>query len=101
MVSRRSPCCSRRRRAPRSRRRTTRAPRSAPEHTLAELTVDQVEARIAKNDGKTFVYDDNQDEVYAAGHVPGAKHLGIDNVPASAFPGDKEATLIFYCSSEH
>jgi Rhodanese-like domain len=74
---------------------------TAAEHKLAELTVDEVEARIAKNDGKTFVYDDNHDEVYASGHVPGAKHLDSDNIPASAFPADKDATLIFYCANTH
>ncbi len=53
--------------------------KAAAEHKLAELTVDEVEARIAKNDGKTFVYDDNHDDVYASGHVPGAKNLDPDN----------------------
>jgi hypothetical protein len=73
----------------------------AAEHELAKLTVDEVDARIAKNDGKTFVYDDNHDNEYASGHLPGAKHLAVENIPASAFPADKEATLIFYCASEH
>ena len=71
------------------------------EHHLAELSVDEVDARIAKNDGKTFVYDNNHDDVYASGHVPGAKLLGIKDIPASAFPADKDATLIFYCANTH
>jgi predicted small lipoprotein YifL len=71
------------------------------EHQLAELTVDEVEAKIAKNDGKTFVYDNNHDDVYAAGHLPTAKLLGIKDIPQSAFPADKEATLIFYCANTH
>jgi hypothetical protein len=70
-------------------------------HKLAELSVDDVDARIAKQDGKTFVYDDNPDDVYASGHVPGAKHLGVENISASAFPPDKDATLIFYCANTH
>ena len=74
---------------------------SAAEHKLAELSVDEVDAKIAKGDGKTFVYDDNHDDVYASGHVPGAKHLDADNVAASALPPDKDATLIFYCANTH
>ena len=71
------------------------------EHKLAELSVDEVEAKIAKNDGKTFVYDNNHEDMYRDGHVPGAKLLAIKDIPASAFPGDKDATLIFYCANTH
>jgi predicted small lipoprotein YifL len=73
----------------------------AAEHKLAELSVDQVETRIAKNDGKTFVYDNNHPEMYRDGHGPGAKLLAINDIPASAFPADKDATLIFYCANTH
>ncbi|HEY4116296.1 MAG TPA: rhodanese-like domain-containing protein [Byssovorax sp.] len=76
-------------------------PHAAAEHELAELTVDEVEAKIAKNDGHVFVYDNNNDDMYASGHVPGAKHLAISEIPASAFPVDKAATLIFYCANAH
>lgn len=70
------------------------------EEKLAELTVDEVEKRIAKNDGKFFVYDNNQRAMYEDGHVPGAKHLPIDDIKESDLPADKSAELLFYCSNE-
>jgi 3-mercaptopyruvate sulfurtransferase SseA len=67
---------------------------------LAALTVDEVAAKIATPDGKTFIFDDNDKKTYAAGHVPGAKWLDEENVTAADLPADKAATLIFYCHSE-
>lgn len=72
----------------------------AEEEKLAELTVDEVEARIAKNDGKFFVYDNNKKEMFDSGHVPGAKYLPISDIKASDLPEDKNAELLFYCSNE-
>jgi Rhodanese-like domain len=73
---------------------------SAPSGDLRTLTVDEVEQRINAKDGKTFVFDDNEKDRYAKGHVPGAKWLDEDNVTASDLPSDKGATLIFYCANE-
>jgi hypothetical protein len=67
---------------------------------LKVLTVDEVAARIATRDGKTFVYDNNPHDRYVKSHVPGAKWLDDENVTAADLPGDKGATLIFYCASE-
>ena len=67
---------------------------------LRPLTVDQVAARIAAHDGKTFIYDDNPKSLYEAGHVPGAKWVEADAVTAAVLPADHSATLIFYCHSE-
>jgi Rhodanese-like domain len=67
---------------------------------LKPLTVDQVDQRIQAHDGKTFIYDDNDKDRYAKGHVPGAKWLDEDNVTAKDLPADKGATLIFYCANE-
>jgi hypothetical protein len=67
---------------------------------LKSLTVDEVAARIATNDGKTFVYDNNPKERYERSHVPGAKWLDYENVTAASLPADKSATLVFYCASE-
>jgi hypothetical protein len=67
---------------------------------LKPLTVDQVAAKIAANDGKTFIYDNNSKDSWAAGHVPGAKWLDDENVTASDLPADKTATLVFYCHNE-
>lgn len=73
---------------------------SASSGELKQLTVDQVAARIAAKDGKTFVYDDNSKDSWTAGHVPGASWLDEDHVTAADLPSDKAATLIFYCHNE-
>lgn len=66
---------------------------------LKTLTVDQVAARIAAHDDKTFIYDANPKDVYESGHVPGAKWVKYDAVTAADLPGDHGAMLIFYCAS--
>jgi 3-mercaptopyruvate sulfurtransferase SseA len=71
------------------------------EHKLAELTPDQVEARIAKNDGAFHVIDNNPKEVFDAGHVPGAKWVSFSELKASDLPGKKEDAYVFYCANEH
>ncbi len=67
--------------------------------TLRTLTVDEVAAKIAAHDGKTFVYDDNPKERFAKGHIPGAKWLPDEPTQAD-LPADKGALLVFYCASE-
>jgi hypothetical protein len=66
---------------------------------LKTLTVDEVASRIALKDGHTFVYDDNPQDRFTKGHVPGAKWLEREPTQAD-LPTDKGATLIFYCASE-
>jgi hypothetical protein len=73
---------------------------SSPTSELHALTVDEVAARIAANDGKTFVYDNNPKDRYAKSHVPGAHWLDYDSVTAADLPTDRGATLVFYCASE-
>ncbi len=70
-------------------------------HKLATITPDEVEQRLSTNDGKFFVYDDNQRKMYDDGHVPGAIWLLADAVTADALPKDKDATLVFYCANQH
>jgi hypothetical protein len=67
---------------------------------LKTLTVDQVAAKIAAKDGKTFVFDNNPKEIWVKSHVPGAKWLEEDKVTAAELPADKTALLIFYCHDE-
>src|SRR5258708_22664167 len=67
---------------------------------LKELTVDEVSARIAANDGKTFIYDNNGKDRYDKSHVPGAKWLDEDKVTAAGLPAHQSATLAFYCANE-
>lgn len=64
------------------------------------MTVDQVQARVAAHDGKTFVFDDNPRDRYDRGHVPGARWVESGDVSAAVLPPDKEATLVFYCANE-
>jgi len=73
---------------------------STPSAELHALTVDEVAARLAASDGKTFVYDNNPKERYARSHVPGARWLDYDSITAADLPADRSATLIFYCASE-
>ena len=80
--------------------RTSASGETASTKDLEPLTVDQVAARIAARDGKTFLYDNNSKESWAAAHVPGAKWLDDANVTANDLPADKTATLIFYCHNE-
>jgi hypothetical protein len=67
---------------------------------LRPLTVDEVTARLAAGDGKTFIYDNNNKESWVDGHVPSARWVDSDHVTAADLPADKTATLIFYCHNE-
>jgi hypothetical protein len=67
---------------------------------LKTLTVDEVATRMAANDGKTFVYDNNDKARYNESHLPGARWVKFDAVTAADLPPDKTATLIFYCAHE-
>jgi rhodanese-related sulfurtransferase len=75
---------------------SARAEESEP---FKRLTVDEVQQLLAQKD--VAVFDNNGDERYAAGHVPGAKHLSIVDIKAADLPANKDATLVFYCGNEH
>lgn len=76
------------------------APAASGEHELRPLTVDEVAAKLAAGDGKTFVYDNNNQESWVDGHVPSARWVDSEHVTAADLPADKTATLIFYCHNE-
>lgn len=81
----------------------TVAPAGSPAAATAELqslTVDQVEARIAAHDGKTYVYDNNPKDSWVKAHLPGATWLDEETITAADLPADKTAQLIFYCHNE-
>lgn len=46
-----------------------------------------------------FIFDCNEEDMYAEAHVPGAKLIVYDQVTADKLPTDPEATLVFYCYS--
>jgi rhodanese-related sulfurtransferase len=66
---------------------------------FGSLTVAQVSARLKEKN--FFVFDNNNNERFQKGHVPGAKWLNPYAVRPSDLPADKSATLVFYCASEH
>lgn len=67
---------------------------------LKSMTIDEVAAKIATNDGKTFVYDVNPKEMWVNGHVPGAKWLDDESITTDQLPAAKDALMIFYCHNE-
>jgi hypothetical protein len=77
------------------------ASKADPEASLKEMTPDEVDARIAKNDTTFHAYDSNEEEVFKAGHVPGAKWVPFDAVTADMLPPSKSDTLVFYCANPH
>ncbi len=50
---------------------------------------------------QVFVIDNNRQETYDLGHVPGAVMLRPQEVTADKLPNDKAAMLVFYCANEH
>lgn len=72
---------------------------TADKPPFGSLTVEQVQAKLKEKN--FFVYDCNSTEVFANGHVPGAKWLAYQSMSESDLPKDKSATLVFYCANEH
>ncbi len=68
---------------------------------MKSLSVDEVDQRLAANDGKTQVFDCNSKETFQDNHVPGAKWVPFNAVTADMLPSDKSTTLVFYCANEH
>jgi hypothetical protein len=71
---------------------------AASPEPFGRLSVDQVAGKLGTTN--VYVFDNNPKKKYEAGHVPGAKWVDFDQVTASDLPGDKAATLIFYCANE-
>src|SRR5204862_6601676 len=72
---------------------------SAKEEGFSDLTIDQVSDLIAKKDADIF--DNNNKDVYAKGHVPTAKWVSFKDVKESDLPRDKSRKLVFYCANTH
>src|SRR3954469_1662386 len=76
---------------------------SAKAEAFGRLTVDEVQAKMADaKAGKLalYIFDNNGQERFAKGHVPGAKWAKPDTISANTLPADKSATLVFYCGNE-
>jgi len=66
---------------------------------FSALTVDQVADLIAKKDADVF--DNNSQDEWKEGHVPGAKWVSFKDLKASDLPADHSRKLVFYCHNEH
>ena len=73
-------------------------PESEKKTAFGRLSVQEVSDLIAK--GEASVFDDNPEDRYRQGHVPGAVWLAYDAVAADKLPADKDRTLVFYCANE-
>lgn len=69
---------------------------SATEVPIRELALDEVERSLGTPG--FHVFDANTPEIYAQHHVPGARWVKGKDV-ARALPAEKEAKLVFYCTS--
>ncbi|MDR5709574.1 MAG: rhodanese-like domain-containing protein [Armatimonadota bacterium] len=63
---------------------------------LPRMSVQEVAERLGKPG--FYVFDNNHRRRWAAGHVPGARHLDPGGFTAGDLPPDRDATLVFYCS---
>ena len=72
------------------------------EHTaeIPAMTLDQLATMLVQHE-QVAVYDANRRERYEQGHIPGAVHVGHDEVTAAVLPRDHGARLVFYCANEH
>jgi rhodanese-related sulfurtransferase len=73
-------------------------PEAEKKEAFGRLSVQEVSNLIAK--GEASVFDDNREERFKQGHVPGAVWLPYDAVTAEKLPADKDRTLVFYCANE-
>lgn len=64
---------------------------------FGELSLDEAAAKVGKPN--VHFFDVNPPDVFAKGHVPGARNLPAHDVTEKDLPADKAATLVFYCGS--
>ena len=65
---------------------------------FGSLTPQQVAAKLKQKN--VYVFDNNDPDVFQAGHLPHAKRLSPSDYEAKELPANKNATLIFYCEDE-
>jgi rhodanese-related sulfurtransferase len=73
-------------------------PETEKKASFGRLSVQEVSDLVAK--GEASVFDDNNEERFKKGHVPGAVWLPYDAVSAEKLPADKSRALVFYCANE-
>jgi rhodanese-related sulfurtransferase len=62
------------------------------------VSIDDVQRMLGERD--VVVIDANVPEVFAAHHLPGARHVGTAPL-AALLPPNREAQLVFYCTGPH
>jgi rhodanese-related sulfurtransferase len=72
---------------------------ASTEAELRPMTVDELAGMIDRRE-QVAVIDNNGQESYARGHIPGARWVGHDAVTASVLPADRAARVVFYCHNE-
>lgn len=65
----------------------------------APVTADQVYERQQQQDASLFVLDVRAPEEYAAGHVPGAVNIPLDQVADRLAEVPKDKDVVLYCRS--
>ncbi len=66
---------------------------------FGKLSVEDVSQSLGKPG--VAIFDDNNEDTYRDGHVPGAKWLAVSEVEAARLPKDQATKLIFYCMNPH
>jgi rhodanese-related sulfurtransferase len=90
--------CAHQRKAEKCDKPCADCPEAEKKEAFGRLSVQEVSDLVAK--GEASVFDDNHEERFKQGHVPGAVWLPYDAVTAEKLPGQKDRTLVFYCASE-
>ena len=80
--------------------KTTEVAKAGDAVEFKRLTVEEVEAKVTAGNKGIYVYDNNGEDRYKKGHVPGAKLVSPDAVTTDKLPTDKAALVVFYCGSE-
>ncbi len=76
---------------------------AADKEEFGRFTIDELEAKMTAakaGQAKLAIFDNNGQDRYAKGHIPGAKWVNFREFTASDMPADKDTTLVFYCSNE-
>jgi hypothetical protein len=75
-------------------------PAATAEREIPGMTVDELAGMLDRHEA-VAIFDANGRERYEQGHLPGARHVGHDQVTAAMLPPDRGARLVFYCYNEH
>lgn len=85
--------------APETATPTAPAAAASTESELRPMTVDQLAGMLERRE-QVAVIDNNRQESYTRGHIPGARWVGHDAVTPSVLPSDRAARVVFYCHNE-